>query len=105
MANIVIKKKVQLDFLGEEYKDDYLVFKAIPIKDYEKIVEDVEKLADNNKQSFKYMKEVIPKYFLSGSFGGEDVTKENLEDFDQETYLNIFQRITGQVQNANLPVA
>lgn len=105
MATIVIKKTVKLDFLGEDYKDDLLVFKAIPIKDYEKIVEDIDKLGDDSKKSLNYIRETVPKYFLEGKFQGEDVTKENLDDFDQETYLNIFQRITGQVQNENLPVA
>ena len=30
MANILIKRKVTLDFLVKEYKDSYLVFKTIP---------------------------------------------------------------------------
>lgn len=37
MSKIVIKKKVSLAFLGEEYKDAELVFRALPLLDYEKI--------------------------------------------------------------------
>lgn len=31
MSKIVIKKRVNLDFLGEDYKDAYLVFRSIPL--------------------------------------------------------------------------
>lgn len=104
MATIVIKKTVKLDFLGEDYKDDYLTFKAIPIKDYDKIVDEIESLADDSKKSLNYIRTVIPEYFLEGMFGGEEVKKSDLDDFDQETYLKVFQRITGQVQDENLSV-
>lgn len=102
MANIVIKKKVDLGFLGDDYKESYLVFKSIPIKDYDKIIEEVEKFKDDNKQALTYIRGVVPTYFLEGKFQGEDVVKEDLDDFDQETYLQIFQRITGQRQAENL---
>lgn len=105
MAKIIIKKTVKLDFLGDEYKESYLTFKAIPIKDYEKIIEDIEKLQEDNKGSLNYIREVVPTYFLDGKFQDEDVVKEDLDDFDQETYLQIFQRITGQRQDENLDVS
>lgn len=101
MAKIVIKKTVSLAFLGEEYKDDYLRFKSIPIKDYEAIIDEVSETKDN-KASLNYIRKIVPSYFLEGSFQGEEVSKEDLDDFDQETYLQIFQRITGQVQDENL---
>lgn len=105
MAKIVIKKTVNLGFLGEEYKDSYLTFKSIPIKDYDTIIEEVEKSADDNKKAMSYIRKIIPEYFLEGKFLQEDVTKEDLDDFDQETYLQIFQRITGQRQDENLDVS
>lgn len=37
MTKIVIKKRINLDFLGDDYKDAYLVFKSIPLPDYEEI--------------------------------------------------------------------
>lgn len=43
MSKIVIKKKVNLAFLGEEYKEAYLVFQAIPISDFEKVMDELPK--------------------------------------------------------------
>lgn len=105
MATIVIKKTVNLGFLGEEYKESSLTFKSIPIKDYDKIIEEVEKFSGDNKKALNYIRTVVPQYFLEGSFQGEAVSKEDLDQFDQETYLQIFQRITGQRQDENLDVS
>lgn len=41
MPKIVIKKRVSLDFLGEEYKDSFLVFQSIPLPDFESISKDM----------------------------------------------------------------
>ena len=43
MSKIVIKKRVSLDFLGDEYKGAELVFKTIPLTDYEKMRNDLPK--------------------------------------------------------------
>lgn len=43
MAKLVIKKRVNLDFLGEEYKDAELVFRSIPLIDYEILMEELPK--------------------------------------------------------------
>lgn len=40
---IVIKKKVSLDFLGEDYKDAELIFRSMPISDFEKILDELPK--------------------------------------------------------------
>jgi len=39
MSKIIIKKRISLGFLGEEYSDAELVFRAIPLSDYDKLVE------------------------------------------------------------------
>jgi hypothetical protein len=41
MSKIVIKKHVSLDFLGEEYKGAELVFRAIPLSDYDDLMENM----------------------------------------------------------------
>lgn len=43
MSKIVIKKRINLDFLGDDYKDAYLVFKSIPLPDYESIQDSLPK--------------------------------------------------------------
>lgn len=39
MSKIVIKKKVSLGFLGDEYKDAYITFRSMPIKDYSAVMD------------------------------------------------------------------
>lgn len=102
MAKIVIRKRVSLSFLGKGYEESYLDFKAIPIKDYQAILEEIENNSDDNKKSLSFIIDLIPKYFLEGKFQGEDVIKEDLNDLDQDTFLEIFQRITGQKVDQNL---
>jgi hypothetical protein len=37
MSKLVIKKRVSLEFLGEDYKDAFIVFRSIPLAEYEQI--------------------------------------------------------------------
>ena len=55
MGKIVIKKRVSLDFLGEDYKEAYINFKSIPALDYEQIQEDTKKLEEGDKNSLTYI--------------------------------------------------
>lgn len=41
MGKILIKKRISMAFLGDEYKDAELVFRAIPIADYEGILDEL----------------------------------------------------------------
>lgn len=41
MSKIIIKKKVSLDFLGDEYSRAYITFRAIPLPDYEGITKEL----------------------------------------------------------------
>lgn len=41
MSKIVIKKKVSLEFLGEEYKGAEIVFRAIPLSEYDTLMDDM----------------------------------------------------------------
>lgn len=83
---IVIKKKVSLDFLGEDYKDAYLVFRIIPIDD----LQDLANVKVKEGEAFKVSKERLQRYFIEGEFPDEEgklqsVSKEELGQFDQET--------------------
>lgn len=97
MANIVIKKRVVLEFLGEEYKDSYLVFRSMPISKYEELAD---KLKDvDNKTSLKVTVDVLKDSFIEGKFEGEDVAKEDLDQFDIETLVTCLEMFTGQRQS------
>lgn len=93
MAKIVIKKRVELGFLGEEHKQDYLVFKAIPVREYKQIISD---RPDENESQYEYLLKILKGKYLEGSFGGEVVNKDDLDEFDAETTITCFARLTGQ---------
>lgn len=94
MAKIVIKKRLELGFLGEEHKDDYLIFKAIPVGEFKKILEDRPDAEDVGQVEF--IVDILQSKFLEGSFLGEEVAKEDLSEFDAESIITFFSRLTGQ---------
>lgn len=94
---IVIRKRVQLDFLGSRYKDSYLEFKSIPLKDYSNIIDEVTKAGDDGKKGIEFMVKTLQDYFLEGKFEGINVTREEIPDLDQETAITVFEQLTGQL--------
>lgn len=99
MAKILIRKKVDLTFLGEEYKDDYLVFKSMPLREYEKLLPELEAIGEDGKKSLVIIKRVLEDNFIEGKFQGEDVAKEDLIDFDLITLTKCFEIFTGQASD------
>lgn len=93
MADIVIKKRLSLEFLGEDYKADYLVFKAIPISEYEKIIS---KQPDDNAEATRYIIKILEDKFVEGRFQEQDVVKGDLGKFDGYTVTKCFSLLTGQ---------
>lgn len=98
---LVIRKKVTLEFLGDEYKDAYLVFRALPIKDLQEIQDKMPKEdAKDRSQAIPIMLDVLKEYFLSGKSPDEDgnlqdVTKEDLDNLDSSTAIECFQALSG----------
>lgn len=93
MADIVIKRKITLEFLGEDYKADYLVFKAIPVSEYEKLIDNI---TDDNKEATKLMINVLEEKFVEGRFQEQDVDKTDMGKFDGATIAKCFALLTGQ---------
>lgn len=96
MATIIIKKRVDLDFLGKDYEDSFLEFKSLSIAEYEKVLDDLNTVGEDNKAAVRLVLSILEKQFLGGSFLGEDVQKEDLKQFDLETMTKCFERFTGQ---------
>lgn len=94
---IVIKKRITLEFLGEDYKDSYLVFRSIPLRDYELIIKEIDKNSDDNIKSLKFILDTLQVYFVEGKFQAEEVSKEDLPDLDQASSMRIFEILTGQL--------
>lgn len=97
MANIIIKRKVTLEFLGEEYKDSYLVFRAVPVSEYEALVKKIDSV-EGNKQSMEEIIKILEQYFVDGVFDNEKVVKEDIKQFDGDTMLKCFETLTGQTK-------
>lgn len=94
MADIKIKKKVTLEFLGDDYKDSYLTFRSIPIGEYEDLIKQVDKVEDN--KSMAEIIKILEKYFVEGLFEGQKLDQEDVKQFDGETILKCFETLTGQ---------
>lgn len=93
---IVIKKKVALDFLGADYENAYLVFQSIPLKDFDKLSQDIEE-AQKDKRAAMFILDALKNYFVEGEFPGIDkLTKDDLDGLDQESVIKCFSIFTGQ---------
>lgn len=98
MANIVIKRKVMLDFLGDEYKDSYLVFKAVPVVAYNDLIARIDSVSGNQESMVEIIK-ILEEYFVDGVFDNEKVLKEDIKQFDGDTMLRCFETLTGQTRD------
>lgn len=100
MGKIVIKKRVSLDFLGEEYKEAYITFKSIPIKDYSDILKQVNDLGNDNIKSVEFALSTLKKQFVEGKFPVNDkldsIDAEDIGDLNQDAALECFEILTGQ---------
>jgi hypothetical protein len=97
---IVIRKKVTFDFLGEEYKDAYLTFQSIPLKDFEELVVKIKSVENDNTKAAQFMLDALKHYFMEGNFPDmEKVVKEDLDGLDPESVIRCFQLFTGQEIN------
>jgi len=101
MSKIYIKKTITLEFLGEDYKDAYLVFQAIPIGDFEQLLNDVGKVQEDKPEKAPgIILGILKNYFREGKFPGEgglaDLDKDDLDGLDVGTVTKVFAFLTGQ---------
>lgn len=94
---IVIKKRVGLDFLGDDYKESYLTFSVISLNEYEELLPQIESIGEDNTKSVEFIKTTLTKHFVEGKFDGADVKAEELFDFDLATLTQCFQSLTGSL--------
>lgn len=99
---IVIKKKITLDVLGEEYKDSYLIFQSIPFKDYEKIVKTQKEIADQDQteqglKSINFIQEQLTKRFIEGNIQGDKVVVDDLFELPGNVIVDCFQQLMGKI--------
>lgn len=96
---ITIKKRVSLDFLGDEYKDSYLVFKGIAVKDYPELMKMTKAVGEDGAKSIDLIREQLTSRFIEGRVQGdnglEEVTADNLSDLTADVFLKCYQVISG----------
>lgn len=98
---IVIRKRVDLEFLGKEYEKGYLIFNSISIDKYQKLSGQLKDLEDKPGEAASFLLDTLKDQYLEGKFPNdkgelEDVQPEDLKDFDLETVIKVFNRFTGQ---------
>lgn len=99
---LVIKKKVVVT--NDEFSAS-LVFSSIPFKDFGKMSEEVDALAEkdasnNTSESLNFIQKVLEARFIEGTLkqGDEEqkITKENLFDLPGDTVVDCFQQLLGK---------
>lgn len=84
---LVVKKKLMLDFLGEEYADSYIVLRSISVGEYDKLDGTV--------------REEVMNRFESGQINQDgkmvDITKDNLTELPGEVFVKAFEVMTGNI--------
>jgi hypothetical protein len=98
---IVIRKRVGLEFLGEDYKEAYLIFQSIPVSDFESMQVRLKALQDKEQGAVQFILDTLKQYFVSGEFPDdagklEPVKKEDLDGLDPQTAVECFKVFTGQ---------
>lgn len=94
MAEIIIKKKVTLEFLGEEYKNSFVTFRSIPVGEYDELIKQIDGVEKN--KSLSEIIKILENYFVEGLFEGQKVAKEDISQFDGDTIVKCFETLTGQ---------
>lgn len=94
---IVIKKRVSLEFIGDDYKDSYIVFKALAIKEYADLQSKAKALEEDPEKSLEFIINTVKDRFIEGSVEGKDITADDLTDFPGDVFLEFFNNIRGQL--------
>lgn len=97
---IVVTKRISLEFLGDEYKEGYIVLKSIPLKEYESLQKDLSSIGEKGTEAVAYIKKFIAGRFIEGKIpqGAEmvDLTTDNLEELPAEVFLEAMATLSGK---------
>jgi hypothetical protein len=71
VSKLIIRKRVELDFLGDEYKEAYLVFRSIPVSNYDKILGEIKGAVTTTKRPMRSCLKILKEYYIEGKFPDE----------------------------------
>jgi uncharacterized protein (UPF0305 family) len=101
---IKIKKRVNLAFLGEDYKDSYIEVYSITIDQLKKLIEKITLMQEQEKtgEALDFMVERVQEQFAGGSIWQDgkmtEVRQEDLGSLPSDVYIEAFQELTGKIQ-------
>jgi len=99
VAKIVIKKRINLDFLGKDYEGGFVEFKSLSIKEVQGKLDEIANVGEDNKKAVDMMLKLLSDSFVSGTFvngeSSEPIEKEDLNDFDVASIIKFFQILSG----------
>jgi hypothetical protein len=99
---IKIEKRISLDFFGESYADSYVVFEAIPVREYENIQSKIATIQEtnNNQEAMAFMVNLLSDRLVRGEIAQDgklvELTKDDLLDMPGEFFTGVMERLTGQ---------
>lgn len=102
MSDIVIKTRVSLDFLGEDYKDGFIVLKSIPTKELDAIQDKAATIEEEDvKANGEFIKNEVKSRLIDGSIPQDgksvSITEDNIEDLPPVVFSRCFERLMGKV--------
>ncbi len=101
MAKIVIKKRVELAFLGEDYKEGYVLLSSIPMREYDAVQKKLDELknSEDEGKSVGFVRDTVLDRFVEGKFPGkdglEDLAKDDLLDLPAEFFIQAMSELNG----------
>jgi hypothetical protein len=107
---MLVKKKVSLEFLGEEYKEGYLCFKSLSVAEYEKLQKEFEKFEQDSNGSLQFTLNLLKDHYIGGIFPDEKgvlkpVDASELGDLDGGSLVRVLQDFTGVTPNPKVETA
>lgn len=102
-----IKKRVSLDFLGEDYKESFIDIYSIAMKDVKSFEVEVDRLRQEEEagKSLDFIIKKVTDNFDGGSISQDgkmvEITKENLEELPSEVFIEAWTQMAGKVPKAN----
>jgi len=99
---IKIEKHISLSFMGDGFADSYVIFQAIPVKEYDSIQSKIAAIQEtkDNQDAMTFMVDLLSSRFVKGEIAQDgkltEFTKDDLLDFPGEFFLGVMERLTGQ---------
>lgn len=100
MAKIVIKKRIDLDFLGEDYVGGYIDFKTLSVKDVEDLRPKIDAASDDDEKATQIFMGICKDNFIGGIFkdgvSEQNIEVDNLDDFSPAHIIKFIKILSGQ---------